>query len=244
MNSSTKAVILSSLGIMMAACALSLKTPDLSESPGAPISYGSNQIASQPIIVTESLNSISTNISTPEQQREFVFVRTLWFDVSTYTPTSDGSRWGKTFACKNFMAGGRYYDVEKPYWKPWTTVKGSIERQEGICAIPRLHQRVELDENGTPQKMYFEHNGALYPDMEKTEWLHLDRTEYKSGHWGHKYILKVPGAGWCWPRDRITKYDRLDVFRNITNKAAMKLGVQKLVAVEIWKYNPSLERED
>ena len=167
-----------------------------------------------PSTLTQSLESKSKTISIKEPRHDYEFVRTIWIDCSTYTPTSDGNRWGRTFASVNFLRGGKLYDPEKPYNKDWTKVKRSAAIKQGVCAIPK-----------------------------SLKWIHEERVLYRSGFFGHKYYLKIPGYGWAIPKDRITKYDRIDLLRYESDKKAMKRGIQKLVPIEIWEYHPVTKGE-
>lgn len=140
-----------------------------------------------------------------ESKSKARYVTALYFDVSTYTEESDGYPWGKSFASVNFLPGGKLYDPTMAYPWQWTRLSESKRKDENVCAIPRW-----------------------------ARWIHEERIEYPSGWWGHKYIVNVNGE-WFIPRDRITKSDRLDLLRYISNREARIMGVQKNVRVEIWR---------
>ena len=216
MKQSTKDMCISLMAALCIFVGIRLLTPS-SHGPTKPQ-------ATQPAAPTENsepsedTTSNKPLIETQSHAKRLRHVRSLWFDVSTYTPSSDGYKWGKRFASVNFLEGGKHYELGKPYRREWTRVADSLASGERVCAVPKW-----------------------------CEWLHTERIEYPSGEWGHKYILRVPfpdgSSRWYWPRDRITKYHRLDLLENISNREAMKRGVRKNVQVEVYEYLPDMEWE-
>ena len=145
----TLAFILISVGVAFASFQQVQNSSDYSSTQN---SSGSITINSKSYAKT-ILEVAPTTQLVVEPTPEFEYVTTLYFDISTYTPSSDGGKWGKRFASVNFLSGGKHFDYEKPYLKTWTQVNDSIARGEKVVAVPKW-----------------------------CEWIHTSRTEYKSGH--------------------------------------------------------------
>ena len=72
-------------------------------------------------------------------------------------------------------------------------------------------------------------------------WIHSDRVEYPDGSWRHKWVVHIPGYGWAWPLDRITKRDRLDCYYGDDQSAAKRHGLK---TQDVVIYEVSFEGEE
>lgn len=136
-----------------------------------------------------------------------VAVRTLYYDISAYTPKCDkGWHRRKLFAGGNFMRGGRLYEEDKPYPQGPPDERG---RRRSLQYMIESWKR-------------FERVVALPPSLKR---YHEERIEMADGTWDHKWIAHVEGYGFAMPRDRITEYERVDCLYYEDPRVAFKRGV-------------------
>jgi hypothetical protein len=132
----------------------------------------------------------------------------MWYKVSAYTPYCDGGwRTNKTFASVNFLEGGRLYQKDKPYPEVPIGPHGRAISRAKVLASWLTNEKVI----------------ALPRSLRQ---YHEERVEMADGTWDHRWVVNVPGYGLAIPRDRITKYERIDCLRYEYPYEAMRYGVE------------------
>jgi len=164
---------------------------------------------------------LSESAMVPEEQpleraaSKPVLVRSFFYDVSAYTRYDDPSF--DLYAAKN------YADTKGvPCWN------GQHPRGRGKHYDPaRPYPPMET----LPQE---HHYTVAVPNW--LAWVHEEQNRYG---W-HRYAVRVPGytpeGVFAWPRDRLTKYDRVDVFMTGAGcqRRARAWAVQRLW-VQVWE---------
>jgi len=137
----------------------------------------------------------------------FRFDGYLYFKVSAYTKHDDPG-FGKRYASINFLRGGTKYNPKLPRYPLVSTY---VDDGHYSAAIPK--------------SMRFIHE-ELCSDGYHKWFLHVPG--YNSDSWDKGYMTI--------PRDRITKYDRLDVLMTgyRSQHRARKFGVKK-IRIELWE---------
>jgi len=139
------------------------------------------------------------------------YVGTLSHDVSGYTPYDDPG-FGKRYANRNFLHGGRLYHPSRPF----RTTETHVRRHHYTVAIPKSYAHL--------------HEDLIYDGL---YWNHRYRLKI-NGY--------TPADVYAVPRDRIITYDRFDTLFTGHNavRRAKKWGVRKRL-IEVYRYDWVLE---
>jgi len=139
------------------------------------------------------------------------YVGTIHHDVSGYTPHDDPG-FGKRYANRNFLLGGKLYHPERPF----RTTETYVRRHHYTVAVPKRY--AHLHEDLVWDGLYWNHRYRLKID-------------------GY-----TPPDVYAVPRDRIVAYDRFDALYTGDKavRRAKKWGVRKRL-IEVYRYDWVLE---
>lgn len=195
-------------------------------SPEAPITLTPTKSQSEPeqsSEISESLEIESPSLSSPSQKPserwEWRLVQgwPQWWDVSTYTPDSDGGKPTRATAAVNFGRGGARQNLRYP--ERFRTLQYTIENGVSIVAVPYrvrwIHETLREYTDGS----WFHRYRVRFPWYDPVGHLRIpiDRVPYKDAYGN---LLK--------------QRNRFDMFMHMPGKQARRHGVP-LMPVEVFE---------